>query len=62
LNAPVVLHLDRSDRAHIYVERDGERVDLEKAFSEGFTVLPNDAPAVLSLVAQFLKSKDEHRM
>ncbi len=54
---PPLLHLDRSEPHALFFERNGKPVDLETVFRHGFTVSPDDAPAILTLVVQFLKSK-----
>ena len=59
---PITLHLDKSTPWHLHFERDGKPVELEAAFREGFTVTPNDAPAILSLAAAFLKTRDENAL
>ena len=59
MNLPT-LHLDRSTPSTgIYLERDGERVNLETAFREGFTVSTEDAPAILTLALNFVSAKGE---
>ena len=59
MNLPT-LHLDRSTPSTgLYLERDGQKVDLETAFREGFTVSPEDAPAMLTLALNFIQAKGE---
>ncbi len=53
----ITLHLDRSEPHALFFERNGKPVDLESAFRDGFAVSPDDCPAILTLVLQFLRSK-----
>lgn len=57
--SPITLHLDKSTPSSFHFERDGKHVELEAAFAEGFTITPNDAPAILTLAAHFLQNRDE---
>lgn len=58
-----ILHLDQSNSASgLRFEKNGRPCDIEDAFRDGFEVTPNDAPAVLSLAQQFLKTRDEGAM
>lgn len=58
-----VLHLDKSNSAAgLRFEKEGKPVSIEEAFRDGFQVTPNDAPALLSLALQFLKTRDESAM
>ena len=56
---PIALILDRSTPSHLYLERDGKPVDLETAFREGFTITKDDAPAILTLAANFVQTRDQ---
>ena len=55
-----VLHLDRSTPSTgLYLERDGQKVDMETAFREGFIVSTEDCPAVMTLILEFVRAKGE---
>lgn len=57
---PIALHLDRSDTLRgLCFERDGQRVSLDEAFAEGFTIRPEDAPAILTMAATFIENRDQ---
>lgn len=59
MSAPT-LHLDKSSPAFgIYLESDGNRVNMEDAFRDGFTISSEDAPAILTLVMEFIRAKGE---
>jgi len=59
--APIVLALDRSSVWRgICVEREGQPVSLEAAIAEGFFVSHEDCPAVLTLIENFVRTRDEH--
>ena len=58
---PIILHLDRSGMPRgIYLERAGTVVTIETALQEGFTVRGEDSPAILTLVQQFVESRDRY--
>jgi len=60
----IVLHLDKSSSAQLHFETtEGERVaSIEKLFQQGFTIRPDDVPAALTLLAKFVRDRDEQRM
>jgi hypothetical protein len=59
VNSPIELKLDQSNSWRgLYFESNGQPVAIERAFSEGFTVNSNDAPATLTLLQQFLQAKE----
>jgi hypothetical protein len=56
---PGTLHLDQSDaRRGLCILRDGRRLTLEDAFEQGLVVTPADAPAVLTLLTNFVEVRD----
>lgn len=54
-----LLELDKSNGQRIRVTRDGQPVDLETAFREGFYVSREDANCVLQLVQNFLTAREQ---
>ena len=58
----IVLVLDRSNPSNLHLERNGKTVSLEDAFREGFMIRPDDANAILTLAANFVKTRGEFAM
>jgi hypothetical protein len=55
----IALILDRSTAwAGLRFERDGVPVDLEAALAEGFAVSPDDAPCAMTLLRNFIETRD----
>lgn len=61
MSAPITLYLARSSApCGLCLERaDGQRATIDEALAEGFTVRPDDAPALLTLAARFVETRDE---
>lgn len=56
----IILHLDRSAApCGLCLERDGKRVSVDDALREGFIVRADDAPALLTMAARFVETRDE---
>ena len=59
MTSPIILHLDRSTPWRgLHFERDNQPVTVADALREGFAVTPNDAPAALSLLENFIRVRD----
>jgi hypothetical protein len=63
-NAPRVnatLQMDQSNswRGLYFTDENGQPVPLETALRYGFTVCPNDAPAILTMAQNFVQARDE---
>jgi hypothetical protein len=53
------LQLDQSTTWHgLHFNRDGKTISMEEAFKDGFYVNQNDAPAVLSLIQNFVQTRE----
>ena len=59
VNSPT-LHLGQSTtwRGLHFADENGNPIPIEEAFQRGFTITPNDAPAVLSLVQNYVQTRE----
>lgn len=58
----LVLDRSRSERGLVLTGENSQQVDIEAALEEGFFVSRDDAPAILTLAQNFIRTKEEHAL